>query len=52
MTRRPSKASILSSLLLLVLFYFGVAHFVYGLRHPELTGTQRFLATLDAMLWR
>lgn len=37
---------------LLFAFYAATSIVTYAFRHPEMTDTQRFLHTLDALLWR
>jgi hypothetical protein len=32
--------------------YVALAHLAFALRHPDLTETERFLRTGDALLWR
>lgn len=52
MATPPWVPSLLRSLLVLGALYLFAADLVFGLRHPELTDTQRFLRTGEALLWR
>lgn len=49
--REHIKAFAIGTLILLVAWW-AIGHWTFALRHPELTSTQRFLRTKDALLFR
>jgi hypothetical protein len=43
---------VLGAVLVLATAYLAVSHLAFALRHPDLTETERFLRTGDALLWK